>query len=62
LALPYRKDYSSFQDGARRFQAAMSGHNMARGFMRVTLGKPEQGRFFVETFREYCREIMGADF
>lgn len=40
----------------------MSGHNMARGFIRVTVGTPEQNRFFIETFREYCREIMGIDF
>ena len=38
----------------------MSGHNMARGFIRVTVGTPEQNRFFVETFREYCEEIVGV--
>jgi histidinol-phosphate aminotransferase len=38
----------------------MSGHNMARGFIRVTVGTPEQNRFFVETFREYCKEIRGV--
>jgi len=35
---------------------------MARGFIRVMVGTPEQKLFFIETFREYCREIMGADF
>ena len=39
----------------------MSGHNMARGFIRVTVGTPEQNRFFIETFKDYCREIMGVD-
>ena len=39
----------------------MSGHNMARGFIRVTVGTPEQNQFFVKTFREYCGEIMGVD-
>jgi histidinol-phosphate aminotransferase len=39
----------------------MSGHNMARGFIRVTVGTPEQNQFFVKTFREYCDEIMGVD-
>ena len=35
----------------------MSGHNMARGFIRITVGTPEQNRFFIDTFGEYCREI-----
>ena len=39
----------------------MSGHNMARGFIRVTVGTPEQNRRFVETFKEYTREVMGID-
>jgi histidinol-phosphate aminotransferase len=39
----------------------MSGHNMARGFIRVTVGTPEQNRYFIETFTEYCREIMGVN-
>jgi histidinol-phosphate aminotransferase len=38
----------------------MSGHNMARGFIRVTVGTPEQNRLFVETFGEYCKEILGV--
>jgi histidinol-phosphate aminotransferase len=35
----------------------MSGHNMARGYIRVTVGTPEQNHLFIEMFREYCREI-----
>ncbi len=41
---------------------SMSGHNMARGFIRVTVGTPEHNRLFIETFGAYCREIMGIDF
>jgi len=39
------------------FIRPMSGHNMARGFIRVTVGTPEQNRFFLATFKEYLREI-----
>ena len=37
----------------------MSGHNMARGFMRVTVGTPDQNQQFIETIKEYVREVMG---
>jgi histidinol-phosphate aminotransferase len=37
----------------------MSGHNMGRGFIRVTVGTPEQNQLFIETIKEYAREIMG---
>lgn len=40
----------------------MSGHNMARGFIRITVGTAEQNRLFIETFKEYCREITQVDF
>jgi histidinol-phosphate aminotransferase len=39
----------------------MSGHNMARGFVRVTVGTPEQNRLFVETFKEYCKSILSIE-
>ncbi len=39
----------------------MDGHNMERGFIRVTVGTPEQNRIFVETFREYCNNILGIE-
>jgi histidinol-phosphate aminotransferase len=39
----------------------MSGHNMARGFIRVTVGLPEQNQLFIRTFREYCGEILEFD-
>jgi histidinol-phosphate aminotransferase len=40
----------------------MSGHNMARGFIRVTVAAPEQNRRFIETFKEYAAEVMGINF
>jgi len=39
------------------FIRPMSGHNMARGFIRITVGTPEQNRLFVETFKQYVAEI-----
>jgi histidinol-phosphate aminotransferase len=41
------------------FIRPMSGHNMARGFIRITVGTPEQNRLFIQTFKEYIREIRG---
>ena len=38
----------------------MSGHNMARGFIRVTIGTPEQNERFIETFKDYAREVTGV--
>jgi histidinol-phosphate aminotransferase len=40
----------------------MSGHNMARGFIRITVGLPDQNQLFIRTFREYAREVMGIEF
>ena len=40
----------------------MSGHNMARGFIRITVGTPEQNQRFIETFKEYCKETLGITF
>ena len=39
------------------FIRPMSGHNMARGFIRITVGTPEQNRFFIATFKEYVEEV-----
>jgi histidinol-phosphate aminotransferase len=36
----------------------MGGHHMPQGFVRVTIGTPEQNRFFLETFRAYIREVQ----
>jgi histidinol-phosphate aminotransferase len=39
------------------FIRPMSGHHMARGFIRITVGTPEQNRFFIETFKKYTEEV-----
>ena len=43
------------------FIRPMSGHNMARGFIRITVGTPEQNRFFIETFKEYVKEVTNKN-
>jgi len=37
----------------------MSGHNMSRGFIRITIGTPEQNRLFIQVFKEYATKILG---
>jgi histidinol-phosphate aminotransferase len=37
----------------------MSGHNMSRGFIRITVGTPAQNRLFIQVFREYANKILG---
>ncbi len=37
----------------------MSGHNMARGFIRVTVGTLNQNEQFIKTFTEYAKEVLG---
>ena len=39
----------------------MSGHNMPRGFIRITVGTAEQNRSFIEKFSAYCSEIRGLE-
>jgi histidinol-phosphate aminotransferase len=41
------------------FIRPMSGHNMARGFIRITVGTPEQNRLFIQILKEYIREVRG---
>ncbi|MGD0609907.1 MAG: histidinol-phosphate transaminase [Anaerolineales bacterium] len=36
----------------------MSGHNMAKGFIRITVGTPDQNALFIRTFKEYVREVQ----
>lgn len=43
------------------FIRPMSGHNMARGFIRVTVGLPEQNQRFIQIFRQYVQEVRGGD-
>jgi histidinol-phosphate aminotransferase len=38
------------------FIRPMSGHNMPRGFIRITVGTPDQNRRFIQTFKEYIHE------
>lgn len=37
----------------------MSGHNMSKGFIRVTVGTPEQNALFINIFGKYVRETLG---
>ena len=41
------------------FIRPMSGHNMAKGFIRITVGTPDQNRMFIQVFSEYVRETLG---
>ncbi len=41
------------------FIRPMSGHNLSRGFFRVTVGLPEQNRMFVRVFSTLVAEILG---
>lgn len=41
------------------FIRPMSGHNMARGFIRVTIGTPANNERFIKEFGQYVREILG---
>jgi histidinol-phosphate aminotransferase len=40
------------------FIRPMSGHNMAKGFIRVTVGTPEQNHLFIRLFGEYVKEVL----
>jgi histidinol-phosphate aminotransferase len=42
------------------FIRPMSGHNMAKGFIRITVGTPEQNEMFLRLFGEYVREVLGT--
>ncbi len=39
------------------FIRPMRGHHMAQGFVRVTIGTPEQNQRFIEAFKTYIEEI-----
>jgi len=41
------------------FIRPMSGHNMPRGFIRITVGTPEQNRLFIQALLDYIREVRG---
>jgi histidinol-phosphate aminotransferase len=40
------------------FIRPMSGHNLAQGYFRVTVGTPEQNRKFIETFKALYQELI----
>jgi len=40
------------------FIRPMGGHNMAKGFIRITIGTPDQNRLFIRIFGEYVKEIL----
>jgi len=39
------------------FIRPMRGHHMAQGYVRVTVGTPEQNRRFIEKFKAYIEEV-----
>jgi histidinol-phosphate aminotransferase len=41
------------------FIRPMSGHHMPKGFIRITIGTPEQNSRFIEIFKDYIRETTG---
>jgi histidinol-phosphate aminotransferase len=42
------------------FIRPMTGHNMPKGFIRVTVGTPEQNALFIQRFGSYVRENLGT--
>lgn len=38
----------------------MGGHHMQKGFIRITVGTPQQNHFFIQQFNKYVREILGS--
>jgi histidinol-phosphate aminotransferase len=40
------------------FIRPMSGHHMAKGFIRITVGTPDQNHRFIETFKNYILEVQ----
>ncbi len=42
------------------FIRPMTGHNMPKGFIRVTVGTPQQNALFIKTFGSYVGEMLGT--
>ena len=40
------------------FIRPMSGHNMSKGFIRITVGTPEQNHLFIKVFHDYVKDIL----
>jgi histidinol-phosphate aminotransferase len=43
------------------FIRPMSPHHMPQGYIRVTVGTPDDNARFIEILREYVRDVTGAD-
>ena len=41
------------------FIRPMSGHHMPKGFIRITVGTPEQNRQFIRIFKDYIQAVRG---
>lgn len=41
------------------FIRPMGGHHLPKGFIRITLGTPEQNRLFIRIFGEYVKQVLG---
>ncbi len=41
------------------FIRPMGGHHLPKGFIRITLGTPEQNRLFIRIFGEYVNKVLG---
>jgi histidinol-phosphate aminotransferase len=37
----------------------MGGHHMPKGFIRITIGTPQQNQLFMQLFKEYIHEVTG---
>jgi histidinol-phosphate aminotransferase len=40
------------------FIRPMSGHHLSKGFIRITIGTPEQNRLFIKIFGDYVKETL----
>ncbi len=50
------RDYMA---GQGIFIRPMGGHHLSKGFIRITLGTPEQNRMFVRIFGQYVKDVLG---
>ena len=49
------RDYMA---GKGIFIRPMGGHHLPRGYIRITLGTPEQNRLFIRLFGEYVKQVL----
>lgn len=42
------------------FIRPMGGHHLPKGYIRITLGTPEQNRAFIRIFGEYVRQVLAV--